>query len=317
MPGASGLSSWWTSPPPAVGLEFTAAQVTAVAVAAGAPLPVATRHATVPLPQGALVPSLASPNLVDRAAVSGAVRQALDAVGRPRRIAVVLPDVVARLAIVRLDSVPARQEERDKLLRWHVRKAAPFDIEGAQVAIAPGRHLDDGAQEFVVGLALGDVVREYESVCADASAHAGVVDVASSALLHVAGRPQRRQAGDWMLVHLAADYATLAIVRDRTPIFFRSRGGEAEGSLADTVHQAAMYYEDRLAGQALGAVVVVDPHGDAATLAAVEATVGERWKLGVERLDLAESVQFSERIGVGGELSSRVAAAAGIVLREA
>jgi Tfp pilus assembly PilM family ATPase len=317
MPGLSDLSSWWTSPPPAVGLEFTAAQVTAVAVAAGAPLPVAARHATVPLPPGALVPALATTNVVDRAAVSEAVRQALEAVGRPRRIAVVLPDVVARLAVVRLDSVPGRVEERDQLLRWHVRKAAPFEVDAAQVSIAPGRRLDDGAQEFVVALALREVVREYEEVCAAASAQAGVVDVATSALIHLAGRQPGRQAGDWMLVHLGADYSTLAIVRDRVPIFFRSRGPDAEGSLADTVHQAAMYYEDRLAGQALQTVVVVDPANDADTLVAIETTVRQRWQVGVEPLDLSQAVQFGDRIGVSAGASAVMAAAAGIVMREA
>lgn len=317
MPGVSDLSSWWTSPPPAVGLEFTAAQVTAVAVTAGAPLPVAARHATVALPAGALVPALAATNVVDRAAVSAAVRQALEAVGRPRRIAVVLPDVVARLAVVRLDTVPGRAEERDQLLRWHVRKAAPFEIEAAQVSIAAGHRLDDGAQEFVVALALREVVQEYEEVCAAASAHAGVVDLATSALIHLAGEHPRRQAGDWMLVHLGADYSTLAIVRDRVPIFFRSRGADAEGSLADTVHQAAMYYEDRLSGQALQTVVVVDPANDAETLVAIEATVRQRWQVGVEPLDLSQAVQFGDRIGVTAEASAVMAAAAGIVLREA
>lgn len=317
MPRAGGLSSWWSSPPPSVGLEFTAADVTAVAVTAGPSLPAVVRHATVPLPAGALVPALASANVVDRAAVTEAVRQALDGVGRPRRVAIALPDVVARLAIVRLDSVPARQEERDQVLRWHVRKAAPFDLDDAQVSIAPGRRLEDGAEEFVVALARRDVIEEYEGACAAAAAHAGVVDLATSSLVHVAGLAPRRQEGDWMLVHLASQYATLAIVRAGVPIFFRTRGAEADGALADAVHQAAMYYEDRLAGRTLGAVVVVDPAGDDATLRAVETTVGERWRVGVERLDASSVLQPADRIALSPELSARLASAAGVVLREA
>lgn len=316
MPRATALSSWWTSPPPAVGLEFTARQVTAVALAAGAPLPALTRHAVAPVPAGALVPGLNAANVVDRAAVAAAVRQALDGVGRPRRIALVLPDVVARLSIVRLDSVPARAEERDQLLRWHVRKAAPFDLEQAQVAVAPGRALEGGAREFVVAIARRDIVEEYEAACAAAAAHAGVVDVAASALVHAAGGHPRRQAGDWMLVHLAPDYVTLAIVRDRVPIFFRNRGIEADGTLGDTVHQAAMYYEDRLEGATLTSVVVVDPDGADGTVRAVESSIGGRWPVAAERFDLAESVQLADRIGVAPDLSARLAAAAGIVLRE-
>lgn len=316
MPRAAGLSSWWSSPPPAVGLEFTAAGVTAVAVAAGSPA-VVNHHASAALPAGALAPALAAPNLADRPAVAAAVRQVLEAVGRPRRVAIVLPDVVARLAIVRLEQVPARVEERDQVLRWHVRKAAPFDVEAAQVAIAAGRRLEDGAQEFVVALARRDILEEYEGVCAAASAHAGVVDLATSALMHVAGLAAARQTGDWMLVHLAGDYVTLTIVRDRMPIFFRHRGLEGDGALADTVHQAAMYYEDRLDGRTLNGVVLVDPDGGDAALRTVDSTIGGRWRAVVEPLDLSHAVRLADRIGIAPDAGARLAGAIGIVLREA
>ena len=52
-------------------------------------------------------------------------------------------------------------------------------------------------------------------------------------------------------------------------MFFRSRGAEGEGTLADLVHQTAMYYEDRLSGAGFsrvmlcGASTVADaPGGD-------------------------------------------------------
>jgi len=50
-------------------------------------------------------------------------------------------------------------------------------------------------------------------------------------------------------VHAAASYVSLAVLRDGHVIFYRTRGEESEGSIADLVHQTAMYYEDRLKGQ--------------------------------------------------------------------
>lgn len=316
MAGARGLASWWSSPPPAVGVEFSAAGVAAVAVEANGAATVVTRHAFVPLPAGALVPGLNAANIADRDAVVAALRQALDAVGRPRRVAVAIPDVVSRLTIVRLETVPEKVLERDQLLRWHVRKAAPFDVDAAQVSIAPGRALPDGAREFIVAVARRDIVEEYENVCAACSAHAGVVDLASSALLHVAGADARRAGGDWMLVHLAGAYASLAIVRQDVPIFFRTRGPDAEGSLADTVHQAAMYFEDRLGGERLGALVVAGAADDEDAGRALETAVGARWGVRVERLEFPASVQLADRIGVTPDVVARYAAAAGVVARE-
>ena len=54
-----------------------------------------------------------------------------------------------------------------------------------------------------------------------------------------------RAVGDWLLVHVTPglhdpDSSTATL------IFFRNRSDDAEGTLADVVHQTAMYYEDRL-----------------------------------------------------------------------
>ena len=66
----------------------------------------------------------------------------------------------------------------------------------------------------------------------------------------------RAVRGDWLLVHAAATYVSLAVIRDGHLIFYRTRGEESEGSIADLVHQTAMYYEDRLSGQRFDGVLL-------------------------------------------------------------
>ncbi len=39
---------------------------------------------------------------------------------------------------MRFEQVPARAQDLDQLIRWQVRKAAPFAIEEAQVSYVPG-----------------------------------------------------------------------------------------------------------------------------------------------------------------------------------
>ena len=46
------------------------------------------------------------------------------------------------------------------------------------------------------------------------------------------------------------------MIRDGHLIFYRTRGEESEGSIADLVHQTAMYYEDRLSGQRFDGVLL-------------------------------------------------------------
>ncbi len=75
---------------------------------------------------------------------------------RPRRVALVIPDLAARVSLVRFEQVPARREDLEQLVRWQMRKSAPFPIEDACVTYSPGAR-QRGGREFVVVLARRDV----------------------------------------------------------------------------------------------------------------------------------------------------------------
>ena len=225
-------------------------------------------HATEPLPDGAVVPSLNAPNIVDPKTVAAALRRACEAIGaRPRRLALAIPDSVAKVSLLRFEKVPERTRDLDELVRWQVRKAAPFRVEDAQLSYTRGLTAADGSTEFIVVMARTDIVREYEAVCSELGAHAGIVDLATfnviNAVLAGSQPPGHANAalrtppsGDWLLVHVSQEDATMAILRGEQLVFFRNRTTDGEGSLADMVHQTAMYYEDRLSGGGFGRVVL-------------------------------------------------------------
>ncbi len=245
---------------PSVAVELAADRVSAASVDVRAGRAVVSAHATEPLPPGALVPSLTALNIVDRATVAGALGAVLGRVGRPRRIGLIVPDVVAKVSLVRFEKVPPRATDLEQLVRWQVKKTAPFPVEDAQVAFVPGVHADDG-QEFIVSLARRDIVAEYQAVCADAGAHAGIVDIATFNVINAVLAGSTAPADDWLLVNMAADSASLAILRGPHVIFFRNRAADTEGTLADLVHQTAMYYEDRLKGRGFGRVILAGAGG--------------------------------------------------------
>jgi type IV pilus assembly protein PilM len=315
------LPAFLVSPPASVALELTAARVTAVAVSRAAPgTPGVAAHATLPLPQGAFVPSLTSANAVDRAAVTTAVRQALERVGGARRVALVVPDTAGKVSLVRFDKMPDRADDLAQLVRWQVRKAVPFPIDAAQVSWTEGARHADGSRELVVAMMRRDIVEEYEALCAAAGAHAGVVDLASFNVVNLvlagdAHTNGREPAGDWMLVHLAHDYVTLAIVRERGVIFHRNRPNEEVVSLSDLVHQTAMYYEDRLGGGAFTRVVL---SGELGTAAAQDVRRGleERLQARTETVDVTRAAALADRITVSPELLACLAAPVGALLRD-
>lgn len=248
------LPAWLRSPLPDVAVAIDRGHVSAARVEWRGGRPTVAAHAIEALPPGAVTPALAAANMPDVGAVGQVVARVLGEVGRrASRVALVVPDPVAKVSLVRLETVPARAADLREIIRWQVRKSAPFPVEQAALSICEGMTPADGGREFVVTLAREDVVRQYEQACAMAGAHAGLVDVATFGLLNsvlTGGVPE----GDWLLVHVAESYLTLAVARSAHLIFYRHRSEESEGTLADLIHQTAMYYEDRLQGRGLARV---------------------------------------------------------------
>jgi Tfp pilus assembly PilM family ATPase len=309
--------SLYEATPPSVAVEIAAGHVSAAALAPHRGRPAVSAHATSPLPDGAVVASLTAQNVRDRAAVAAAVGRVLDAVGRPRRVALVVPDPVVKVSLIRFEHVPPRRQELDQLVRWQVRKTAPFPIEEAQVTWVEGIKTPEG-QEFLVSLARRDVILEYEQLCTAAGAHAGLVDISTfnvvNAVLHGSV-----PAVDWLLVHVAADYASIAILRGPHLILFRSRSADAEGTLEDLVHQTAMYYEDRLSGAGFDRVLLSGASRAGARQAAgvelIRRNLQERLGKPVETVAARIGVDVTDRVATAPALIDTLAPLVGVLLR--
>jgi len=314
----SPLPRWLSNRPPSAALEIGARRVT-LAVVTNQGGRVLSGYANEPLPPGAVEPALNSVNVHDAAALTAAIRSALDKVGpRPKRIALVLPDVVGKLSLLRFEKVPAKVQDLDQLIRWQVRKAAPFKIEDAQVTWVPGIVPPEGGREYVVIVARRDIVESYERACEAAGVYPGIADLASMNLINTVMATQATApAVDWLLVHVTPEYSTLAVVRGGDLIFFRTRPSEPDENLADSVHQTAMYHEDRLGGGGFSRVVLSGAAirgGDGAERLRRE--LEERVGTQVEIVDFRGAVAVRDRIAAGPELLDSLAPAIGIILRE-
>jgi Tfp pilus assembly PilM family ATPase len=301
---------------PAVALEIASTRVSALRLGGGSP-PSAT-YAVEPLPAGAVVASLTTPNVVDQVAVSAAVGRVLAAVGGGRQVALVVPDSVAKVSLVRLEQVPTRLPELDAMLRFQVRKSVPFRTDDAQFTWTDGQELEGGGHEYLVALARRELIAQYETVVAAAGAHVGLVDLATFDLVNLVLAGGAKE-DDWLLVHMTADYATLVIVRRTRVIFYRHRGADGEESLADLVHQASMYYEDRLSGRGFARVYLAGaaegPEGAAGADKARRA-LAERLNAKVEALDISGVATLADRISASPGLVDQLAPLVGVLAGE-
>ena len=299
---------------PMAALEISASRVAGVSLEDRGGRAVIAGLVVEPLPDDAVVPALNAANIRDRAAVAAAVGRVLEQIGRPKRIGLIVGDPVVKVSLVKLQQVPARAQDLEQVIRWQVRKSAPFAIEDAQIGYQTGLRTDDG-QEFIVTLARRDVIDEYEALCAGAGAHAGIVDLSTFNVVNTVLVGGNVPSGDWLLVNVAPGWESIAIMRGLNLIFFRSRGVDGEGTLADLVHQTAMYYEDRLSGAGFGRVMLsgASVSGDAEAL---RRGLADRLATTVETVDATLAATLTDRVSAGGALLDTLAPLVGLLLRD-
>ncbi len=310
------VPSWLAAPPPDAAVEFTAERVSAAVVGSRGGSLVLTAHATEALPPGVIVPSFTQPNILDQAAAAGALRRVFDAIGtRPRRVGLIVPDTVGKVSLVRFEKVPERTDDLDQMVRWQVRKSAPFPIEEAQVAWTPGSTLADGSRELVVVMARRAIVAEYEAVCAAAGAQAGLVDLVTLNLMNLVMASSGAPAGDWLLVHMAPESTSIAIGRGRDVVFFRNRPEHEGEPLEDLVHQTRMYYEDRIQGAGFERVLLAGGSRAPGGADHLRVDLEERLRTPVALVDPRGAVALTDRIVAAPDLIDTLAPLVGLLLR--
>jgi type IV pilus assembly protein PilM len=308
MTSAAARRSFLRAVPPAVAVEVAAERVSVVSIHHGAS-PTVTAYALERLPAGAIVPALNAPNIVDENGAADTLRRALERSGlRGGRVALVVPDAVARVSLVPFETVPERTADLEQLIRWQVRKAVPFPIESAQVSWQRGP-----ANEFLVTVARRDIVEEYEALCARAGLQAGIVDIATFNQIN-AVLASGAVDGDWMLIHVTPGDATIALVRGAQVIFFRNKPMAIDEPVEDLVHQTAMYHEDRLGGGPFARIVLAGLSTPPA--ADLRRTLEARLGAPIQTIDPRGAAALRDRIAAAPELLDGLAAPLGVLMRE-
>jgi hypothetical protein len=214
--------------------------------------------ASVDLPPGTLKLSVAEANVADAAAFRQALHGALERAGvlGAGAVGLVLPDPVARVALVPGSEVQARRrKDLEEMIRFRLRKAVPFDIREARVCWSPVG--SGAARHWLVAAIARPVLEGYEGVCASLGLHPGLVELAGLTLLGAAFPPGT--SGDHLLVNWDDGYVSLILSREGAPVLVRTLAGEfasAPEQVAREAQSTVLYYRERLGGAGLAGAVV-------------------------------------------------------------
>jgi type IV pilus assembly protein PilM len=174
------------------------------------------------LAEGALAPGLKAGNILDKAAVTAAVRRVLDAVAgtgreRSRNVTVVVPDSAVRVLFVDFDQLPSKVAEALPVVRFRLKKLLPFDADEAMVSYQVMSSEKNAVKLLAVAMPKA-VLEEYEAVVLAAGYLPGAV--LPSTLAALAGLDE--VAAPVLVVNAGTAAVTTAIVQGEALLLHRS-----------------------------------------------------------------------------------------------
>jgi type IV pilus assembly protein PilM len=189
-----------------------------------------TAVARADLAEGAVAPGLKVGNIVNRTAVTVALRRVLDGVAgsgreRLRDVTVIVPDAAVRVLFVDFDQLPSKAAEALPVVRFRLKKLLPFDADEAMVSYQVMS--TDKSSVKLLAVAMPKVVlEEYESVVLAAGYLPGAV--LPSTLAALAGLDEAE--APMLVVNAGLGTVTTAIVQAGMLMLHRSVDMSAGGN---------------------------------------------------------------------------------------
>jgi hypothetical protein len=302
------------------GLDLAPDAITLVRVRARGHRRVVVEQRSEPLPDGVVTVSPVERNIVDEAAFERALRAVAGRRGGP--VSVVLPDPVARVGLFDVASAPARPDEFDRLVRWHLEKAFAVELGAARVTSQRFRRPDGEPGVRILGSAVAQpVISQYENMLARVGFEPEVIDLGLfhrfnlfRARMTDAARPGQH----FIVLMVTVSALSLLVVDAGCPAYIRIKGMrrpltgvDATARLLDEVDLSLNAYgkEKDLSRVTHLFVSVFEP------IDALSNALAERFHLtvealtplnaGLEGLTAASDVPFARAVGALGAAAGR------------
>jgi type IV pilus assembly protein PilM len=195
------------------------------------------------LAPGTVVPDLMEANLRDSGAIRQAIEGALASVGgRSRDVIAILPDTAVRVVLLDFETLPAKPDEAEAVVRFRLKKSLPFDP--AEARISYHAHPAKKGVQTVAAVVLNKVLEEYESAFRDAGYNPGVVLPSMLAAIGAADADRPT-----LVVKVDARTISIAILDQEQLLLARTlenvRGVTITGEqLAEEVYPSVVFFQD-------------------------------------------------------------------------
>jgi Tfp pilus assembly PilM family ATPase len=230
---------------PRLGIEITAAAVRVVVLSGfGANLSVLFTK-TVDVPEGVVSEAYASPNILDTFRLSAVLGEGLDGVPSGiRRAGLSLSDSAFRVQTIEFDELPAKAQDRQRLIQWRLEKGAAFDIADTVLRYQVLGRQDKGCTVLSC-VAKQAVIAQYESLFIERGLEPWAVGPSSFYAFNFYASSLAKKSAVSALTHLSKDsFAT--IIRESSGVRFYRYKDMKRGSAEDIRDKLVREIDDSL-----------------------------------------------------------------------
>lgn len=192
---------------------------------------------------GAVVPDLMESNLRDKSAVRDAIESALGSVReRSHDVIAILPDTAVRVVLLDFETLPAKPEEAEAVVRFRLKKSLPFNLDEARISYH-AQTTKNGVR-VVAAVVLNTVLAEYEAAFTDLGYSPGFVVPSMLAALGAADAERST-----LVVKVDAHTIGVAILDQEQLLLVRTlenmRGITINGEqLTEEVYPSVVFFQD-------------------------------------------------------------------------
>lgn len=205
----------------------------------------------------------------------------------PREVMLIVPDVAVRLALLHLQDLPTRHEEREALIRWRLGQDQLLSPAGARICfqVLPAAERLTGARNTVLAVVAQEaVLDQYESICEAAGLLPQPVEISSLTVFNLWLRALgglHRLVADFLWVNVSDGGFTALVFHKGHLVFLRTKLQGAGGIRSAGVTEQGSPWIDTVIAECAASVYACQQHHPALAVANVVMTGLEEYQRGL------------------------------------
>lgn len=210
------------------------------------------RYSVLPLPAGIVEPHFDRPNIKDPAALSEIISEELKKLHYGgEKAACLIPESCFRIFIFSFDSLSSLESEREKLVRWRVKKQMPILPEDIRLSYQAMKL--NSSVKVIGSLARTAILKEYENLLLSRGVKIGVLTAPTLSLLNLV---DWQKGNDCLIANIEDDSMSLVVIINSEITLYRlkhfaldrtgslSQAGRL-GEIIKEIENTAHFIEDR------------------------------------------------------------------------